>query len=208
MFRCENGIKAPPCVILLEGYIDKELHIEGGFVDITGTYDNTRLQPVIHITKILHRKNPIYHAIRPSSGEHKILMGIPYEPLIYKETKKYARVNNVIMSEGGCCYLHAAIQISKRYEHEPEAVIQAAFKAHRSLKHVVVVDDDIDIFNPLHIEYAIATRVQADKDLHIYQNQQGSSLDPSRKTDGTTTKMGIDATCELARKNEYQRVTA
>ncbi len=208
LFRCENGIKAPPCEILLEGYIDKELHTEGGFVDITSTYDNTRLQPVIHITKIFHCKNPIYHAILPSSREHKILMGIPYEPLIYKEAKKYARVNNVIMSEGGCCYLHAAIQISKRYEHEPEAVIQAAFKAHRSLKHVVVVDDDIDIFNPLDIEYAIATRVQADKDLHIYPNQKGSSLDPSRKTDGTTTKIGIDATCELARKNEYQRITA
>ena len=208
LFRCENGIKVPPCDILLEGYIDKELHNEGGFVDITSTYDNTRLQPVIHITKILHRKNPIYHAILPASGEHKILMGIPYEPLIYKEAQKYARVTNVILSEGGCCYLHAAIQISKRYEHEPEAVIQAAFKAHRSLKHVVVVDDDIDIFNPLDIEYAIATRVQADKDLYTYPNQRGSSLDPSRKTDGTTTKVGIDATCELARKNEYKRITA
>ncbi|CAD6493451.1 MAG: 3-octaprenyl-4-hydroxybenzoate carboxy-lyase [Candidatus Argoarchaeum ethanivorans] len=208
LFRCENGIKVPPCEILLEGYIDKELHNEGGFVDITGTYDNTRLQPVIHITKILHRKNPIYHAILPSSGEHKILMGIPYEPLIYKEAQKYARVKNVILSDGGCCYLHALIQISKRHEHEPEAVIQAAFKAHRSLKHVVVVDDDIDIFSPLDVEYAIATRVQADKDLHIYPNQRGSSLDPSRKTDGTTTKIGIDATCELARKNEYQRITA
>lgn len=208
LFPCENGIRAPHCEILLEGYIHpQELHSEGPFVDITGTYDNIRQQPVIHITKIHHRKDPIYHAIPPASGEHRILMGIPYEPLIFKEAKKHAQVKSVAITEGGCCYLHAAIQITKQHEDEPKKVIEAAFKAHQSLKHVIVVDEDINIFDPVELEYALATRVQAERDIHLYTHQRGSSLDPSRKPDGTTTKMGIDATCEPSRKEEYQRAT-
>jgi UbiD family decarboxylase len=208
LFQCDNGVKAPHCEILLEGYIHpQEIHSEGPFVDITGTYDNIRDQPVLQVTKIYHRRNPIYHAILPASGEHKILMGVPYEPIIFKEAQKHAKVNNVVMAEGGCCYLHAVVQITKQHEDEPKAVIEAAFKAHRSLKHVVVVDSDIDVFDPLEIEYAIATRVQAERDIYLYTNQRGSSLDPSRKPDGTTTKMGIDATCELTRREEYQRAT-
>jgi len=178
---------------------------EGPFVDITGTYDSVREQPVIHINRISHRRDPIYHAILPAGGEHRVLMGVPYEPLIYREASRFAEVTNVVMSDGGCSYLHAVVQITKRSNSEVKDVIEAAFKAHNSLKHVVVVDDDIDILDPSDVEYAIATRVQADHDIHIYTGQRGSSLDPSRKPDGTTTKMGIDATCELDKRGEYLR---
>ena len=206
LFKCNNGLTVPHCEILLEGYLDpEEVHTEGPFVDITGTYDSVREQPVIHINRISHRRDPIYHAILPAGGEHRVLMGVPYEPLIYREASRFAEVTNVVMSDGGCSYLHAVVQITKRSNSEVKDVIEAAFKAHNSLKHVVVVDDDIDILDPSDVEYAIATRVQADHDIHIYTGQRGSSLDPSRKPDGTTTKMGIDATCELDKRGEYLR---
>jgi len=206
LFRCNNGLMVPHCEILLEGYVDsEEVHNEGPFVDITGTYDGVREQPVIHITGISHCKDPIYHTILPAGSEHRILMGVPYEPLIYREAGRLANVKNVVLSDGGCSYLHAVIQIMKRFDGEVKDVIEAAFKAHGSLKHVVVVDDDIDILDPSEVEYAIATRIQADQDIHIYTGRRGSSLDPSRKPDGTTTKMGIDATCELGKKDDYIR---
>ena len=207
LFRSGNGLMVPECEFLLEGYLDpEEVHTEGPFVDITGTYDNVREQPVIQITGISRSSDPIYHAILPASGEHRVLMGVPYEPLIYREASRFADVRNVVMSDGGCSYLHAVVQIRKRSKSEVRDVVEAAFRAHGSLKHVVVVDEDIDILDPRDVEYAIATRVQADRDIHIYRGQRGSSLDPSRGPDGRTAKMGVDATFEPERRDEYLRV--
>ncbi|CAD7769892.1 3-octaprenyl-4-hydroxybenzoate carboxy-lyase [Candidatus Methanoperedenaceae archaeon GB50] len=207
LFRSGNGLMVPECEFLLEGYLDpEEVHTEGPFVDITGTYDSVREQPVIQITGISRSSDPIYHAILPASGEHRVLMGVPYEPLIYREASRFADVRNVVMSDGGCSYLHAVVQIMKRSKSEVRDVIEAAFRAHGSLKHVVVVDEDIDILDPRDVEYAIATRVQADRDIHIYRGQRGSSLDPSRGPDGRTAKMGVDATFEPERRDEYLRV--
>jgi len=81
----------------------------------------------------------------------------------------------------------------------------AAFAAHTSLKHVVVVDDDINIFDPNDVEFAIATRVKGDKDILIITNVRGSSLDPRGAPDGTTTKVGVDATKVLVEKENFER---
>lgn len=205
VFELENGIKVPHAEIVLEGYIHPtELEDEGPFVDISGTYDLVRKQPVIHITGIMHRKDPIYHALIPSGSEHHILMGIPYEPLIFNEVRKVADVKNIAMTAGGCYYFHAAVQIHKKNDDEPEKAINAAFAAHRSLKHVVIVDDDIDIYDPNDIEFAIATRVRGDEDIYIYPNVRGSTLDP-RSENGIGTKVGIDATMDLSKKWKFER---
>lgn len=205
VIELENGIKVPHAEIVLEGYIHPtEIVDEGPFVDISGTYDIVRKQPVIYITKILHRRDPIYHALLPAGSEHHILMGIPYEPLIFNEVKKVADVRNVIMTPGGCYYFHAAVQIHKTNDDEPKKAIDATFAAHRSLKHVVIVDDDINIFDPNDIEFAIATRVKGDEDIYIYPNVRGSTLDP-RSENGIGTKVGIDATMDLSRKWKFER---
>ncbi|NJD52172.1 MAG: UbiD family decarboxylase [Candidatus Methanoperedens sp.] len=205
VIELENGIKVPHAEIVLEGYIHPtELVDEGPFVDISGTYDIVRKQPVIHITKILHRCDPIYHALIPAGSEHHILMGIPYEPLIFNEVKKAADVRNVIMTPGGCYYFHAAVQIHKTNDDEPKKAIDATFAAHKSLKHVVIVDDDINIFDPNDIEFAIATRVKGDEDIYIYPDVRGSTLDP-RSENGIGTKVGIDATMDLSKKWKFER---
>jgi len=178
---------------VIEGYITGERAKEGPFMDITGTYDKIREEPVIRLTKIYHRRNPIYHAIVPSGAEHRLLMGVPYEPLIYRAVERVARVKNVVLTEGGCCYLHAVVQIEKEVEGEAKNAIIAAFAAHPSLKLVVVVDSDINIFKPEEVEYAIATRVRWSEDMVTIPGVRGSSLDPS-SLNGVTTKVGIDAT--------------
>ncbi len=206
LFECENGIKVPHAEIVLEGYIHPaEIVDEGPFVDISGTYDLVRKQPVIYLTNMMHRRDPIYHAIMPAGSEHNILMGVPYEPLIFNEVKKVADVRNVVLTPGGCYYFHAAVQIHKNNDEEAKKAIEAAFDAHRSLKHVVIVDDDINIFDPNDIEFAIATRVKGDEDIYIYPNVRGSTLDP-RSDNGIGTKVGIDATMDLRRKWKFERV--
>ena len=207
VYRTEYDEKllVPPAEIVLFGRITAKLSKEGPFVDLTGTYDIVREQPVVEIDEIWSKDDPLYYSITPASSEHSVLMGIPYEPLIYRSVSKVCRVKNVVMSEGGMCYFHAFVQIEKHSEGDGKNAILAAFTAHHSLKHVVVVDDDIDIFNPADVEYAIATRFQGDKDLVIVRGARGSSLDPSSEN-GITTKVGLDATKDISRKEDFERV--
>ena len=206
LVRLENGVLAPHAEIVLEGYITGERASEGPFVDITGTCDLVRQEPVIRLTRMMTREDPIYHGLLPAGGEHKMLMGVPYEPLIYKAVSKVAKVKNVILTDGGCNYFHAVVQIEKETEEDAKRSIEATMQAHGSVKHVLIVDSDIDIYDPLDLEFAVATRMRGDEDLVIHPNVRGSTLDP-RSVEGITTKVGIDATARLDRLWKFQRVT-
>lgn len=157
---CENGVRVPDAEIVLEGYIGAETADEGPFVDITGTYDPVRTQPVIELTGMHMKADPIFHGILPGGNEHKILMGMPYEPAIYRAVAGVTGVRNVVLTTGGCGYLHAIVQVRKRTQGDAKNAIMAAFAAHTSLKHVVVVDEDIDPFSMEDVEYAVATRAR------------------------------------------------
>jgi UbiD family decarboxylase len=203
--ECSNGVLVPDAEIVLEGFIGTDTAPEGPFVDITGTYDPERIQPVIEFTGMSVKKNAIYHGILPGGHEHKVLMGVPYEPKIYRAVAGVTEVRNVVLTPGGCGYLHAVVQIKKSTEGDGKNAILAAFAAHTSLKHVVVVDEDIDISSPEDIEYAIATRVRGDKDLLVITGARGSSLDPCQAEDGTNVKVGVDATVVLAEREGFER---
>ncbi|WP_440949062.1 UbiD family decarboxylase [Methanosphaerula subterraneus] len=203
--ECSNGVLVPDAEIVLEGYIGAETAEEGPFVDITGTYDPVRIQPVITITGMHMKQDPIYHGILPGGAEHKMLMGAPYEPKIYTAVSGVTGVKNVVLTSGGCGYLHAVIQVRKRTQGDAKNAIMAAFAAHTSLKHVVVVDEDIDPTSLAEVEYAIATRVRGDEDLMVITGVRGSSLDPCRLADGTNVKVGVDATMVMGREDEFVR---
>jgi len=208
LFKCEKvDIEVPEAEIILEGKIlAKKRADEGPFVDLTGTYDIIRKEPIIEVEKIHLRSNPLYHAILPAGLEHKLLQGIPQEPRIFKAVQNTVpTVKNVILTEGGCCWLHAIVSIKKQAEGDAKNVIMAALSAHPSLKHVVVVDDDINVFDLDDVEYAIATRLKED-DILIVKKARGSSLDPSASADGTTTKVGVDATKPLKEAEKFERV--
>jgi UbiD family decarboxylase len=197
--RCANGIDVPAdAEFVLEGRITRELASEGPFVDLTGTYDFVRQQPVIEIDRITHRRDAIYQALLPGRLEHRLLMGMPREPTIYAEVNRVAQCLNVHVTPGGASWLHAVVQIMKQSPDDGLRAIDAAFRGHSSLKHAVVVDEDVNIFDPNDVEWAIATRFQADRDLRIFTDQPSSSLDPSAKhvpgQKSRTAKMGLDAT--------------
>ncbi len=209
VMRTPNGILVPyNSEIVLEGRITNEYVDEGPFVDITGTYDIVRKQPVVVFERFYHRKNPIFHLILSGGYEHYNLMGMPREPTIYREIKNTGvEVLDVYLTPGGCSWLHAVVKIRKRGEGDGKRAIEAAFRGHGSLKHVVVVDEDIDIHNPQDVEFAIATRFQGDRDLIIHEKVRGSSLDPSSYGDEhLTTKIGVDATAPAGRLEEFRRV--
>jgi UbiD family decarboxylase len=206
--ECSNGVLVPAdAEIVLEGFIGPDVTDEGPFVDITGTYDPVRRQPVIEFTGMYTKPDFIYHSILPGGDEHKVLMGCPYEPKIYRAVAGVTEVKNVVLTRGGCGYLHAVVQIKKSTQGDGKNAIMAAFAAHTSLKHVVVVDEDIDPTDPYDVEYAIATRVSGDKDIMVITGVRGSSLDPCQKEDGTNVKIGVDATMILGHEDEFRRAT-
>jgi len=190
---------------VLEGRIildDK--HDEGPFIDLTETVDVIRQEPIFEVKKITHRKTAIWQGLLPGRDEHKILMGMPREPTVFRKIKERGiEVLDVNITPGGASWLHVAIKIKKKNDDDGIQALEGAFSGHKSAKHIWVYDDDIDIYSDEEREWAMATRFQADVDLLIKDQEPGSSLDPSAEP-GTkmTTKCGFDCTKTLDTKGK------
>ena len=202
-----NGIGVPSdAEIVMVGKMLNEEGKEGPFIDLTGTEDIVRLQPVVEISDLYMRDSPIFRTILPGRKEHKMLMGIPQEPRIKKMMMNtLPTVKQVIMTEGGGSWLHAVVQIKKRTAGDGKNAIISALAAHPSLKRVIIVDEDVDPTNPVDVEWAIATRFQPDKDMILIPGAKGSSLDPSAEKEGTTCKWGLDCT-KLLGSSKYEKI--
>ena len=184
--------------IVLEGRITSERGDEGPFIDLTETLDHVRQEPVVRFRCVTRRRDAVYHALLPGCGDHRCLMGLPREADIFLAVGEVCDVVDVCMRRGGCSWLHAVVRIRKEDGEAPRRAVDAALEAHPSLKLVIVVDEDIDAHDAQAVEWAMATRFQADRGLVVYEDRPSSSLDPSaghspgKKARGA--KMGIDAT--------------
>ncbi|MCH8055639.1 MAG: UbiD family decarboxylase [Deltaproteobacteria bacterium] len=203
-----------PCIadaeIVLEGEIIPEgwTQPEGPFCEFNRLMGGVHYNPRVRIKAIMHRRDPIYYALH--MPWENIWMSAPiYEAAAWRvlhEAGVSATAINV--TPGGCCHWHIIAAIRKQPGDGKNTI--TALLSIADIKHVVVTDDDIDIFDPVEVEWAIATRVQADRDVVIISNARSKPLDPSLPpTDGlpTTAKMGIDATIpENVPRNRYQRI--
>ncbi|MCX6650900.1 MAG: UbiD family decarboxylase [Methanomassiliicoccales archaeon] len=203
--RTKYGIPVPTDAdYVFEGRLTSETTDEGPFVDITGTYDAVRKQPVFVVDRMYHRKDAVFQLVLSGGIEHFLLMGLPREPVIFRTVRQAVpRVHAVRLTEGSCCWLHGVISITKNKEGDANNAAMAAFAGHPSMKQVIVVDQDIDIFDDRQVEWAVATRFQASRGLLVIHNAAGSSLDPS--TEGTTSKVAIDATMPLGDQTGYRK---
>jgi UbiD family decarboxylase len=195
------------CEVVLEGAISlNERGPEGPFVDLTGTYDVVRQEPLFKVERVTHRRDAIWHGLTGGGPEHMVLMGMPREPTIFEAVSQVVDCAGVHLTSGGRGWLHAVIQIRKRSEDDPRKAIEAAMRGHGSCKHVFVVDEDIDPEDPERMEFAMATRFQADRDLHTFPGVKGSSLDPSADQETRETcKAGFDLTKPLGDDSGYRR---
>ncbi|MCQ2056210.1 MAG: UbiD family decarboxylase [archaeon] len=205
--KTDNGLIVPSeCDYVFEARITFDKIKEGPFVDISGTYDQIRQQPIVKVEKIWSKIDPYFHFILPGGNEHYLLMGLPREPVIFISVKEVVDVKCIRLTEGGCCWFNGVISIKKRNQDDGIEAAVAAIISHRSMKNVIVVDDDIDVFNDREIEWALTTRFQARK-LIVLPGEKGSSLDPSAN-DGVTCKVIIDATIPMDRdKVRYVKAT-
>ena len=218
-----EGIALAPCKTIDVPFIaDAEIVLEGEILPTGWTWPEgrfgefTRLMgglhwnPLVRITAISHRKDAIYYSLH-----------MPWEntwlaaPTRYAAIRQALKTAGVVVKDinvtlGGCAFWHAVISIKKQPGEAKNAILAAL--SVMDLKHVVIVDDDIDVNNPMDVEWAIATRVQADRDVLIVTNARGKPLDPSLPPTPpgvvpTTAKMGIDATIgEGIPKERYERI--
>jgi 2,5-furandicarboxylate decarboxylase 1 len=183
---------------------------EGRFGEFTRLMGGLHWNPLVRIKAISMRKNAVYYALH-----------MPWEntwlaaPTRYAAIRQALKTAGVVVKDinvtlGGCAFWHAVISIKKQAGEGRNAILAAL--SVMDLKHVVVVDDDIDVFNPIDVEWAIATRVQADRDLVVVSHARGKPLDPSLAPTPfgvvpTTAKLGIDATIsEGIPKERYERI--
>ncbi len=201
-----GGHTVPESEIVMIMELTGRMTDEGPFLDLTETADIVRKQRVARVKRIFVREGALFHGLLPGGLEHKVLMGMPREPSIYREVAKVCDVRDVLVTPGGASWLHAAVSIRKKAEDDGKKAIEAAFRGHRSVKHVFVVDDDIDIHKPEEIEWAMATRFQGDTDI-VSKREEGSSLDKSAdQQTRMTTKMGFDLTIPWGRDpKEFKR---
>ena len=196
--------------MVLEGYLDfNEQAQEGPFVDLTGTYDEIRSQAVITIQKMHTRKDSVYQAIVASTREHSIFMGLPQELKIRDAlSKSVPKVRGINLTAAGSGYFHCVVSLEKSNDGDGKTAIMNCFAASHPLKLVVAVDADIDPFDLSQVEWALATRFQADKSIVVINGARGSSLDPSSGKLAVTSKLGLDATLPAkGDRSKFSRAT-
>lgn len=180
---------------------------EGPLAEFTGSYSEPWKSPVIKVNAITHRKDAIYQTINGASFEH-INLGntLPREPLLHHFTSYVSSgVIDVHIPPYGAGFL-AIVKIKKKNPGEPKNVALAAMMTYVNIKNVIVVDEDVDIYSPSDVLWALSTRVNSDRDIFFVPNAQGHELDPSSDSRGVQTKMGIDATSERGGR-VYDRVS-
>lgn len=182
--------------IVIEGRIlPKVREPEGPFGEFPQTYGSRSDKHVIEVDVVTHRRNAFYHTILGGGLEHLLLGAIPREATILAHLRRsFVNVLDVHFGLGGAGRYHLYIKIRQRQPGEARNIMLAAMSGHYDVKQVVVVDEDVDLHKPGEVEWAIATRFQADKDLIVIPGALGSKLDPSAEDSGISAKMGLDAT--------------
>lgn len=183
--------------MVLEGYIvPNRNEIEGPFGELMGYYGEEAPVPVMEVTTISHRDNPVFQHAFPCREEH-FSNGLIREVEVFGAVNDLVECNDVNITIGGGSRLHAIISINKKKPGDPKAAIIGALSSGYDIKHIVVVDNDIDIYDTKSVELALASRVQASKDLIIIPDALGSALEASHTYRGVSDKLGIDATKPL-----------
>jgi 2,5-furandicarboxylate decarboxylase 1 len=167
--------------IVIEGYIPPGERIyEGPFGEWPHYYTGKGDMPFMVVTAILMRRDAIYQDLFASHPEHNICGALPRMGSLYRRIQEVVpSVVNVNLPYSGGSRAFCYISIRKRSEGEPQQAAFAALTVETDIKHVYVVDDDIDVFNETEVLWALATRFEADDDLIIMPNCMGAHLNPT-----------------------------
>jgi 2,5-furandicarboxylate decarboxylase 1 len=183
---------------------------EGRFGEFTRLMGGLHWNPLVRIKAIAMRRDAIYYNLHMPWENTWLAAPTRYAAIRQALRTAGVQVKDINVTLGGCAFWHAVISIKKQPGEGKNALLAAL--SVMDLKHVVVVDDDIDVNDPTDVEWAIATRVQGDRDVMIVSNARAKPLDPSLPQGygvvPTGAKVGIDATIPEGIPHEYyERIT-
>jgi UbiD family decarboxylase len=210
--RCETiDVEVPASAeIVIEGVtIPGERVPDGPYGEYPGCYSEVKQSPVLKVTAITMRENAIYQTALTGFPvtENHALIEYANAAVVYREVKKIVpEVKAVHMTPGGTFRHHVVISIKKRTQEEARNVILALLALGIGVKQVTVVDEDIDVYDPLEVEWALSTRMQPDRDIIIIPRLACSTLDPSVPAPRITAGWGIDATMPTGDHERFQKV--
>lgn len=194
--------------IVLEGEIlAGEREAEGPMAEYTGHYSGVNPQPVGRIVAVTHRREPIFETIAGASFEHLLLgTAVTREPELKRLALRASpRVREVLLPPYASGFL-AIVSIEAPRPGEARAVALAALNAHVNISTVIVVDSDVDVFDPSDVWWAVSTRVRWDRDCSVIPDTLGNELHPSATRDGAIAKAMIDATLPAELRDRYRKV--
>ena len=202
--RCvTNEVRVPAdAEIVLEGrLLAKVREPEGPFGEFPQYYGERAERHVIEIDALTHRESPIYHTIVGGGLEHLLLGGIPREASFLSALRRsFPCVRDLHLSRGGTCRYHLYVQVERPAPGEAKNVILGALGTHYDIKHVTVVDTDVDVHDPTEVEWAVATRFQADRDLVVVDGQPGLQARPVHGRGGRAPRWASTPRCRWARR--------
>lgn len=206
----QDMIVPAECEFVLEGEISvTDVAPEGPFGEFVGFAAPAADAPVLKITAVTHRLRPIYHVINGFGRETIILRKYVLEASLLKVLQSAIPiVTDVEMTSGGLHRFHAVIQVKKQSRQHnglQRNAMMAAFGALKDLDLITMVDHDIDIRDPIDVEYAVATRMEASSDLILIPGARGHEYVRVSK-EGIRTKLGIDATVPFEDQATFRRV--
>jgi len=195
--------------IVLEGRILPDQMIEEGpFGEFVGYLSPPGDAPIFEVTAVTHRQAPVYQAINGYGYETTMLRKYVLEASLLKVLHAAAPiVIDAEMTLGGLHRFHAVLQVRKstpQHDGMQRNAVLAAFGALKDLDLVIVVDEDIDIRSPHDVEYALATRMEASRDLFVVPDARGHEYIRVGKN-GVRSKLGIDATVPFNEKSRFAR---
>ncbi len=187
--------------IVLEGAILPHVREdEGPFGEFTGYTAFRSTRHVLQVKAITYREGALYQSVTGGyTPEHITGLGIQREGDVYNALRQSVpTVCAVHIPPSGCSIFHAYVSIKKTTEGQPLQAIMHALGMDHGLKLVVVVDEDVDVYNEAEVLWAMATRLQAGRGVHVLRGGMGVILDPSATEGGVSDKLGIDATKPLS----------
>ena len=194
--------------IVIEGYIHPaRTKPEGPLAEFHGYHGELWDSPTFEVTAICWRDNPIYQTIIPGWYEHVYIGNVlPREPLLLKFLQHINKDVAVHIPPYGNGFA-AIVQTRRDNPGQPKNLALAAMTAHVNIKQVIVVDDDVNIYDPADMFWALTNRVDWRQDVFTVPFAQGHEMDPTADNRGVHTKIGIDATYKRERREYGERVS-
>jgi UbiD family decarboxylase len=202
-----NNVLVPAdAEMVIEGYLDEKgyVELEGPYGEFWGFYGPVHIDPVYHVTAITMRKDVLHQTVLHGTSRltrteaanlNSISAELRYLKVLRAANIEPARIHSVVSAQA-----HARVALRRGFPGQARRAIAALFSLY-DVKHVVVVDEDVDIFSDDEVEWAMSTRFRADRDTVVSSDFTGPYMDPTLREDGNVSKIGFDATAPYDQKD-------